>query len=803
MIKHILGVVFLASAGIALAESHTGATQAQRSPSLEQMTMTLLGERAAGIEERIAAAAERARLLARLVESDPAQVLRMAVSPDFRATLPTTIRDLVEENVELEGTLEVLVEDRHDGSRQLNFLRLDSGERYRLYFASQAPRLLTSERVKVTGLRVGQAIAVASGATDVVRVNGLKTESTPAALSGFGAQSTAVLLVNFASSPTQPYTAAAARSVVFGTTSNFDLENSYQQTWLTGDVFGWYTIPLSPTVCDPGTLASQAQAAATAAGVNLSGYAHYVYAFPDNACGWWGLGTVGGSPSSAWINGSLQLMVVAHEMGHNFGLWHSHALDCGTVVLAPSCTSIEYGDVLDTMGGNPYHFNAFQKERLGWLNAGSSPPIRTVTASGTYSIDPYETVGSAPKALKIARGTTGSFFYVEVRRGLGFDSSLSGNANVSNGVVVHLASPSDGNSSELLDMTASTASWYDPALTVGQTFTDTVSNVSITTNSVGATGASVTVSLSGAPPPPTCSHVNPTVNVSPSPAPGVPAHTMVSFTISVSNRDVSPCTASTFNLQATAVSGWTMLFGSTTLSIPPGATSSTTLQVTSPTTAAGGTYPINATARNAAAASAMASFQATYVVSTAGGGGGSGTFTDNFNRADSSSLGAPWLAVSGALVVKGNAMKNAFGQGIDMAVVSTLTGPTQTVSADFTSPDNNLGPRFGLVLRYQDARNYYLIYRQVGGTSRLIISKFVNGVETVLGYSRISNPPKNVAFRMTARVATRMLFLDFNGVNMASATDGTFSTGKVGILIGSGGKTTQYQADNFTASVQP
>ena len=49
---------------------------------------------------------------------------------------------------------------------------------------------------------------------------------------------------------------------------------------------GWYTIALSSTVCDYATLASQAKAAAQAAGVNLAAYTRYVYAFPQNACTW-------------------------------------------------------------------------------------------------------------------------------------------------------------------------------------------------------------------------------------------------------------------------------------------------------------------------------------------------------------------------------------------------------------------------------------------------------------------------------------------------------------------------------------
>jgi hypothetical protein len=54
-----------------------------------------------------------------------------------------------------------------------------------------------------------------------------------------GAQSTVIILVNFQDNPTyQPYTVADAQSVVFGAGSSFLLENSYQQTRLTGDVVG-------------------------------------------------------------------------------------------------------------------------------------------------------------------------------------------------------------------------------------------------------------------------------------------------------------------------------------------------------------------------------------------------------------------------------------------------------------------------------------------------------------------------------------------------------------------------------------
>ena len=84
-------------------------------------------------------------------------------------------------------------------------------------------------------------------------------------------------------------------------------------------------------------------------------------------------------------------------MGHNFGLLHSHSLDCGSVPLGTGCTMSEYGDIFDNMGYSSYHFNAYSKERLGWLNFGASPPLTTVSSNGTYSISPMRR-REAPKA---------------------------------------------------------------------------------------------------------------------------------------------------------------------------------------------------------------------------------------------------------------------------------------------------------------------------------------------------------------------------------------------------------------------
>jgi hypothetical protein len=387
---------------------------------------------------------------------------------------------------------------------------------------------------------------------------------------------------------------------VLNTTSTFDMENSYQQTWLTAAVTGWYTIPMLSTVCDYSTLATYARSAASSAGINLSAYRRIVYAFPQNRCSWWGLGSVGGNPSQAWINGSLQLRVLGHEMGHNLGLWHSHAQECGSVTIGTSCTNIEYGDTYDIMGASSGHFNAFQKQRLGWLNAGSSPPITTVQANGSFVLDPYETTGTNSKALKILKdATSNTWYYVEFRRNV-------------NGVVIHTGSDSNGNSSYLLDMTPATSSWSDAALGVGLTFYDPTTGVRISTQSVSSANAVVNVSVGST----LCVPAAPTVSLSPSQSQAVPAGTSVNYTVSIRNNDTGTCSGSTYSVQMIEPSGWSGSLGSSSVSIAPGASVSTMMTVASGLTAPDGSYPVGATAAKTSNTSLANTGSATYNIGT-------------------------------------------------------------------------------------------------------------------------------------------------------------------------------------------
>ncbi|WP_167285032.1 NEW3 domain-containing protein [Marilutibacter alkalisoli] len=119
----------------------------------------------------------------------------------------------------------------------------------------------------------------------------------------------------------------------------------------------------------------------------------------------------------------------------------------------------------------------------------------------------------------------------------------------------------------------------------------------------------------GGSPTPTCTRNAPTLSLSGGGS-AVAAGTAITYTLSLTNRDSSACQNTSFSLARTVPSGWTGTLGSSSLSVAPGASASTTLRVTSPTSASAGSYNIGAGTSSSVGSSHTANASATYTVAS-------------------------------------------------------------------------------------------------------------------------------------------------------------------------------------------
>ncbi|MBX3709274.1 MAG: peptidase M11 [Gammaproteobacteria bacterium] len=513
----------------------------------------------------------RREALMKSLNNPPNNLASVLLTKNVADAFPKDFAPYIEKEItDIEGNLEIRAALYLDGKGEAiqYVLQTKDGKLYYLYFLGHAGSTLKTGMI--VKLRKAVSFSMPNG-YDRLLVSDenlvvLKKETT--ALPGtLGPQKTIAILVNFQNQPTnKPWTREAVGDLVFNTVNNQYFELSYNQTTIVGNAIGWYTIPLNSNIdCDTLTnnIPILAENAAAQAGIDLSPYPRRIFLFPTtSSCFWAGLGTIG-SPtySRSWINGYNDLRVVGHELGHNLGIWHSRFLRCPGSSTEGNCTLTEYGDYTDTMGsGWGTHFNAYQKERLGWLNYGSSPTIQTVTSSGDFTIFPYETRGTTPanniKGLKILKKTNpnGSqdYYYLEFRQPIGFDVSLGScgtSCDFTRGVLVHQGNSINGNSSDLLDMSPLTPSLSMVTLLPGQTFKDPNApngGVTITTNSINASSAKVSVKF-GNTPPPVCVRATHTMQITPDTIQVVHPGGVVSYIVTVKNNDSSACTPSQFS----------------------------------------------------------------------------------------------------------------------------------------------------------------------------------------------------------------------------------------------------------------
>lgn len=172
---------------------------------------------------------------------------------------------------------------------------------------------------------------------------------------------------------------------------------------------------------------------------------------------------------------------------------------------------------------------------------------------------------------------------------------------------------------------------------------------------------------------------------------------------------------------------------------------------------------------------------------------------DTFDRIDTSTLGMNWEEVQGDLQVKEQKLSTSSGKGQHIAIASLLRGNTQDAAVDFTSFNINAWRRFGIILRYQDPLNYYLLYRQAGAASVVRIAKIVDGRETILGSVPTKNPKNGEVFRLSGQAVETQITLELAGEPLLTVSDATFANGSLGVFLAVG-RASILEADNFAGT---
>jgi hypothetical protein len=261
--------------------------------------------------------------------------------------------------------------------------------------------------------------------------------SVPTGAGAAGSIGSLKTLVVRATHGPETFSEATVRRVVFEETDAWIREASFGQASLTGDVTPWLRVfPSIPPCRGRGAFSSYLQAlagtaepAARDAGFDPAAYDKVVYLFPWRCPDVTG---VAGSSREIGLFGALDDRLLAHELGHTFGIWvHANRWSCA----GGSCVAIEYGDPYDVMGHGVGQYNAWSKAKIGWLTN-----VARAEAEGLYSVDQLERPSSLPQALAIT--TARNEYWLDHREPQLQDAFLGG-LPLAEGLFVHAGPPDD------------------------------------------------------------------------------------------------------------------------------------------------------------------------------------------------------------------------------------------------------------------------------------------------------------------------------------------------------------------------
>ena len=198
----------------------------------------------------------------------------------------------------------------------------------------------------------------------------------------------------------QPLARGDVQTIVFDQVDAFYRSMSYGKVSLTGTVTPWLRAFDGPVHCNLPLVRSSGLAAAAASGYDPAKFDRVVFVHPEQDCPWSGVTQA----ATVFLNGVVTTHLVAHELGHSFGLGHANLTDCKR----HGCGALEYGDPYDTMGIGSGDFSAKAKFDLGWLTN-----VSRAARNGVYRLAPIERPSKLPQALVLT--TANDQYWIEYR----------------------------------------------------------------------------------------------------------------------------------------------------------------------------------------------------------------------------------------------------------------------------------------------------------------------------------------------------------------------------------------------------
>lgn len=498
-------------------------------------------QQAALVARGVVIATERREAMKTLIRLDPELAIRLSIATGDRAALPPAVADLLERTVAATADYDVAIacalphEDEaisHDhGDEITRTLHLD-GTPHQAFVYGRRLDVSSKNALPVHGVAIDDLVAVAespirrlpaaSGSPTVPYLLGDELheaesaealdaleEDLAAAELEAGPKGTAAatpwtegdktmlyIRVTFSDEPDAEPLPLSQAETYQGNVALFYRQNSYGKATITTTFTPTLVLPNPASYYNSSswtTLLSHARSAARDAGYSTSNYNLYVVAARRlSSFSYAGQAYVGAA--GAHLNGDFALRCVAHELGHNFGLYHANynyvagesPISREAYPAAPKRSpDQDYGHRYNMMGTLGYttafHFSAREKVFLDWIPEEDNP---VVLQSGVHRLQRNDHIDATGlRSLRVPSGDAARpHFWLAYRRNYasgsyttpyfsaGAEVVWGRSVNGSNGTLLIDTTPFSDDGPHSDTSSADNDDKVDAALTVGRMF---------------------------------------------------------------------------------------------------------------------------------------------------------------------------------------------------------------------------------------------------------------------------------------------------------------------------------------------